>query len=60
MVISIDEYHCIGCGGCILICPNKAIALNGDNLAIVDSRLCNNCGDCISICPTEAILIELT
>jgi ferredoxin len=46
---------CIGCGLCISSCPVKAISLNDQRKAVIDSALCINCGLCASRCPVSAI-----
>ena len=44
---------CIGCGECVKICSNQAIALTGEGI-VTDQQLCDLCGACARICPTLA------
>ncbi|MBN2543578.1 4Fe-4S binding protein [bacterium] len=53
----IDEEECIGCGACILSCPEEAII--ADEKIRIDKTKCTGCGECIPTCPVNAIsLIE--
>jgi len=55
MAVKIDDGECVGCGICVDECPEKAIILGENNLAIVDESLCTDCGICIEACPNIAI-----
>ena len=46
--------ECIGCGGCLEICPEDAISLCSTQ-SIVNHYKCLECHICISACPVEAI-----
>lgn len=48
-----DEKKCVGCGGCVAACPQKAMALR-DGKAVVDRTLCRGCGKCTTVCPVGA------
>ena len=53
----VERKHCIGCGDCMNICPQEAIALvNGKSK--IDKKKCIGCAECIAICPQEAITIQ--
>lgn len=52
--IWIDVTRCSGCGDCVEICPEEAIALINQK-AIVDHESCTGCGVCIDSCPEDAI-----
>jgi ferredoxin len=49
----IDTTKCVGCGGCIDICPVIAIAMIQD-VVTVDPEICTKCGICIKVCPVRA------
>jgi len=53
---SIDQERCIGCGGCVPLCPMGAIALA--ETASIDPEECAECGVCLRsrVCPADAIV----
>ena len=57
MKARVDIESCIGCGVCVLQCPERAIALMSlpEPVAVVDRVRCDGCGLCVEICPTDAI-----
>jgi pyruvate formate lyase activating enzyme len=46
--------RCIGCGTCVEVCPNHALALTSEGI-VTDTMLCRMCGKCAEVCPTKAI-----
>jgi len=44
---------CIGCGACVLACPEEACAMSPEGV-ITDRERCTGCGMCADICPTRA------
>jgi ferredoxin len=58
MVAKVNVEECTGCGTCVDECPQEAISLNDDNIAVIDADECTDCGMCVDACPTEAISIE--
>jgi nitroreductase/NAD-dependent dihydropyrimidine dehydrogenase PreA subunit len=52
----IDREKCIGCGGCVEVCPYRTISLIDDKAAITGCESIN-CGHCAAVCPTGAIRV---
>ncbi len=50
----IEASLCDGCGACIEVCPESAIALR-DGRAQINELLCTGCGACIPSCPRDAL-----
>jgi uncharacterized protein (DUF362 family)/ferredoxin len=54
---SFDPSGCRSCGGCVVICPGKALTLvNGRPL--LNKRACLRCYCCHEICPANAITLK--
>lgn len=52
-MVKIDVDTCVGCGGCIDLCPATAICLVNDRSRI-DVDLCLECLTCVKVCPVKA------
>lgn len=48
-----DLKRCVGCGGCVPVCPQGALSLTGGK-ARVDRERCVGCGSCVEVCPVGA------
>jgi digeranylgeranylglycerophospholipid reductase len=48
---------CTYCGGCVSLCPSRALKLAETRL-VIDQALCTECGLCIPGCPTGALSVE--
>lgn len=50
-----DKSKCCGCGTCSLVCPQKCISIEQDNLGFlfprIDNSACIHCGRCKQVCP---------
>jgi ferredoxin len=52
MVVIATE-KCVGCGGCIDLCPSIAISMIND-VVTIDAGLCTECSICVKVCPMRA------
>lgn len=54
MITINKKSECCGCGGCVSVCPVKAITLRKDDegflFPVVDREKCTNCGLCDRVC----------
>jgi len=52
---------CIGCGQCVMFCPDDCILLvnkDGKKIAEMDYDYCKGCMICLNQCPVKAIVKE--
>ena len=54
----VDRKKCLACGGCISVCPQDALSMNGSK-ALVEEEKCISCAICIRTCPVGAISGEV-
>ena len=53
----IDRGDCEGCGACAAYCTSKAISMDDEGIAVVDTEACIMCGYCVQVCPTRALIM---
>ncbi len=59
IVAEIDEETCVGCMGCMNVCPYEAIIFNREKeVCEVQDILCKGCGNCASTCPSHSALLR--
>lgn len=51
--MQIDVDKCVGCGGCVNLCPQLAIYFI-DNKAFIDQFKCTECRNCVYACGVTA------
>jgi Na+-translocating ferredoxin:NAD+ oxidoreductase subunit B len=49
----------VACGTCEERCPVGAIAVNHEDVAVVDEARCMGCGVCTPSCPSDAVDLTL-
>ena len=54
-VPEVNPAKCEGCGDCVKLCPEHAVALVAGKAAIVSPENCDYCADCEAFCPNSAI-----
>lgn len=47
---------CNGCGVCVEVCRQKAIAGDTGEIHVIDGFDCNKCGECLTACPENGIV----
>lgn len=49
--------NCVGCAGCMSICPVRAISMGYDKYGflfpVIQEDKCIHCGKCLTVCPTQ-------
>lgn len=56
-ILNIDDDKCIGCGQCIDVCHEGALALANGKARLLRDDYCNGSGDCVDACPVQALSI---
>jgi MinD superfamily P-loop ATPase len=54
----VDSKKCIGCGGCLQVCPFGAMIKTNDGKATAVALMCEGCGVCKLVCPAGAIEVK--
>jgi putative YpdA family bacillithiol system oxidoreductase len=54
----LDISSCIGCGGCVLACPENVLGMVGGYPTIVSGTRCIGHGFCVEACPLGAITLQ--
>jgi heterodisulfide reductase subunit A len=59
IVAEIDPETCVGCKGCMEMCPYEAIRyIPEENICEVNKILCKGCGACAATCPSQSALLK--
>jgi digeranylgeranylglycerophospholipid reductase len=56
-MLSLRRELCTYCGGCVSVCPARALVL-AETLLVIDHELCTECGLCVGACPVGALSRE--
>jgi len=58
IVAQIDPGSCVGCLGCLPMCPYEAIRFNPEKrVCEINEILCKGCGNCAATCPSHSALL---
>ncbi len=58
-IAHVMEELCVGCQGCIDVCPYGAIVYNEEKAkAEINEVLCKGCGGCAATCPSASIRLD--
>ena len=59
IVAEIDPETCVGCMGCMDMCPYEAIDYLADKkICQVNTILCKGCGSCAATCPSQSAMLK--
>ena len=59
IVAEINEETCVGCLGCVEMCPYEAISFIPEKgVCQVNRILCKGCGCCASTCPSQSATLK--
>ncbi|MDX9895466.1 MAG: FAD-dependent oxidoreductase [Desulfofustis sp.] len=59
IVAQVNEASCVGCMGCLNVCPYEAIKYDSKKrVCVVQEILCKGCGNCAATCPSHSIILR--
>ena len=58
VTLDLDAEKCIGCGFCLVVCPQRVLAMTDGRVGIIDRDACMECGACAVNCPVEAVTVQ--
>jgi heterodisulfide reductase subunit A len=59
IVAEINPETCVGCKGCMDVCPYGAIHyVQEENICEVNKILCKGCGACAATCPSQSVQLK--
>ncbi len=59
LVATINPETCVGCQGCLMVCPYGAIRFDTQRgVCEVNTILCKGCGNCASTCPSQSVVLK--
>lgn len=58
VTLTFSEERCIGCGMCLIVCPQAVFIPNNGKVGIRDRDACMECGACVRNCPVEAVSVR--
>jgi heterodisulfide reductase subunit A len=59
IVASINPESCVGCQGCLKVCPYEAIRyLEDKSICEINEAICKGCGACAATCPSASAQLK--
>jgi ferredoxin len=58
VTLRLDREKCIGCGMCLLVCPQAVLSQSNGKVDIVNRDACMECGACARNCPVNAFNVR--
>jgi len=58
VTLELYEEKCVGCGMCLIVCPQAVFAMNDSHARIENRDACMECGACAKNCPASAIFVQ--
>ena len=59
IVAQINPETCVGCMGCMDVCPYEAISFNQEKyICEINEILCKGCGNCAATCPSHSAMLK--
>jgi len=58
VTLKLSQEKCIGCGMCLLVCPQAVLSLTNGKIEIANRDACMECGACARNCPAEALNVR--
>ncbi len=59
IVATIDPESCVGCQGCLKVCPYEAIRYREDKeICEINEAICKGCGTCAATCPSGSAQLK--
>ncbi len=53
VTLKLEEEKCVGCGMCLLVCPQAVLSLTNGKIEIANRDACMECGACARNCPVR-------